>query len=170
MLIAAMILGLVGGMLYFIGGSTGVLADFWGSSMEPNPPTPWWAVAMIPVGVIGTIGGAMARWKANLAGVTLLLAGVSALAVGFASAEETFGSSSSLSSVLSMHPFIGSVLYFPPLIMLIVGGSLALSVKRETRREADNVGDLILSLVSALVTKLRRKASDANGARNVKTD
>jgi hypothetical protein len=69
-----------------------------------------------------------------------------------------------------MHPFIGSILYFPPLIMLIVGGSLALSVKRETRREADNVGDLILSLVSAVVTKLRRKASDANGARNVKTD
>ena len=164
MLIAAMILGLVGGMSYFIGGCTGALADIWGNT----EPTPWWAIAMIPVGVIGTIGGAMARWKASLAGVTLLLAGVSALAVGIASAEESFASSSGVP--LAMHPFIGSILYFPPLIMLIVGGSLALSVKRETRREADNVGDLILSLVSALVTKLRRKASDANGARNVKTD
>jgi len=160
MLIAAMILGLVGGMLYFIGGSTGVLADFWGST----EPTPWWAVAMVPVGIIGTIGGAMARWKANLAGVTLLLAGVSALAVGIASAEETFGSSSGLSSVLSMHPFFGSVLYFPPLIMLIVGGSLALSAKKDTSREADNVSDLVLSLVSTVITKLRRKPSDVNEA------
>ncbi|MFC2000649.1 hypothetical protein ACFLXE_07870, partial [Chloroflexota bacterium] len=143
-----------------------VLADMWGST----DPTPWWAVAMVPVGIIGTIGGAMARWKANIAGVMLLLAGVSALAVGIASAEETFGSYSSAMTVLSMHPFIGSIFYFPPLIMLIVGGSLAFSAKKDTSREADNVGDLVLSLVSTVITKLRRKPSDVNKAQDAKTD
>ncbi|GAG41186.1 unnamed protein product, partial [marine sediment metagenome] len=36
MLIAAMILGLIGGISYFIGGITGLIGV--------PPPTPWWSV------------------------------------------------------------------------------------------------------------------------------
>lgn len=127
MLVAAMVLGLYGGLSYFVGGGTAVVADLWGS-------TPWWAVAMIPIGVIGALGGAMARSSPSLAGIVLLLAGVSALAVGFASAEEASQSGAAASSLLSylpIHPLMGSFLFnLPALIPLIIGGCLALAAAR----------------------------------------
>ena len=124
MLIAAMILGLVGGISYFIGGITGL------TGIEGS--TPWWNVALIPAGLVGTIGGALPRHKPALAGALLLLAGVSALAVGLSSVDAIVGSPSDLSFIqfLSMHPFVGSAFYLPPLFALIIGGALALAANK----------------------------------------
>lgn len=126
MLIAAMILGLIGGISYFIGGITGL------TGVEGS--TPWWNVAMIPVGLVGIIGGALPRHKPALAGGLLLLAGVSALAVGLSSANVLIGPSSDSSlfglAFLSMHPLVGSAFYLPPLFALVIAGALALAANK----------------------------------------
>ncbi len=131
MLIAAMILGLIGGISYFIGGITGLIGV--------PPPTPWWSVALIPIGLVGTIGGALPRCKPTLAGACLILAGVSALGVGLASAEEIFGWTRdfpSLFAYLSLHPLMGSLLYVPSLFALIIGGALALAANKGLDRKS----------------------------------
>jgi len=167
MLIAAMILGLVGGLCYFIGGSAGVVADV-GGGLDP---TPWWAVALVPIGVIGTLGGAMVRWRSSMGGMLMLLAGVSALAVGIASAEELLESQGSAFLVLvSVHPFIGSVFYIPPLIALIVGGALALGTKKGARgREYEYIADVVVSVVSTLLSRLRRRTPDGGEIEDTKS-
>lgn len=134
MLIAAMILGLIGGITYFVGGGAGTVA--WSG----DGSAPWWVVSLIPIGVVGAMGGAMARTKPTIAGMVMLLAAAGALGVGFAS----FGryasdqiTSGYMSLVLPTHPFAGSLLYAPvPLLALIIGGMLALSTGKKTG--ADN--------------------------------
>lgn len=129
MLIAAMILGLVGGILYFVGGATGVIVDAWEEAAS------WWAIALIPIGLIGFIGGALARTRADLAAIFMLLAGLSALVVGLYSAQDAFGGSGLGAGYLSVHPLMSSSPFFiPPLVLLIVGGALALTAKRRLIR------------------------------------
>jgi hypothetical protein len=131
MLIAAMILGLVGGTIYFVGGGAGsiVLGD--GGS------APWWVIALIPIGAAGVMGGALVRVNSVMAGIILLLAAAAAISVGFASYEEAWdtvirqGTTNYYlipTGILSQHAFLGPLIYLPvPLLSLIIGGALALS-------------------------------------------
>lgn len=135
MLIAAMILGLIGGIIYFVGGGAGVIV--W----DGDGSAPWWMISLIPIGALGSMGAAMARTKPGLAGIIMLVAATGALGVGFASygAYNTYVSDRILSRdlLLPVHPFMGYVLYTPvPLLTLIIGGMLALSSGKKTG--ADN--------------------------------
>jgi hypothetical protein len=126
MLVAAMILGLVGGISYFVGGGAGAI--YWAEGS-----TPWWVIALIPIGAVGAIGGAMARANPGIAGSVMLLAGAAAIAVGFASYEDAFQARTFLSNLPSIpaHAFVGPLIYLPaPLLSLIVGGALALSAQK----------------------------------------
>ena len=130
MLIAAMILGLIGGITYFVGACVGVIS--W-----PDGTAPWWMISLILVGIVGAMGGAMARTKPTMAGVIMLLAAAGAIGVGFASyhAFETYVADKVLTPdiLLVEHPFMGSVIYLPvPLLTLVIGGMLALSSGKKT--------------------------------------
>ena len=133
MLIAAMILGLIGGITYFVGGGAGAIG--WGGEGS----APWWVVSLIPIGVLGAMGAALARTKPSVAGMIMLLAAAGALGVGFASFEEYASgqiSSPYMSLVLPTHAFSGSVLYAPvPLLTLVIGGMLALSSGKKSGAE-----------------------------------
>jgi hypothetical protein len=135
MLVAAMILGLIGGITYFVGGGAGTIA--W----TADGSAPWWVISLIPIGVVGAMGAAMARTKPILAGVIMLLAAAGALGIGFASfadyadRQSIAGGlpSAYLSILLPTHAFAGTLLYVPfPLLTLIIGGMLALSSGKKT--------------------------------------
>ena len=123
MLIAAMILGLIGGISYFIGGTTYIVS---------TDDYPWWGISLIPIGLVGAIGSALVLWKPNqqLSAILLLLACVSAIVVGIISFEEAAVHKSSYLSAppITTHAFGGFILYQPlPLFALIVGGALAIA-------------------------------------------
>jgi hypothetical protein len=126
MLIAAMILGLIGGTSYFVGGGAGSIA-------LGNGDAAWWVIALIPVGAAGVMGGALVRVNPGLAGIILLLAAAAAISVGFASYEEavdtvTHNNFLVAANMLPQHPFAGPLIYLPvPLLSLVIGGALALS-------------------------------------------
>jgi len=133
MLIAAMVLGLIGGITYFVGGGAGAIG--W----QGEGSAPWWVISLVPIGVLGAMGAALVRTKPSLAGMIMLLAAAGALGVGFASFEEyaaDFVTQGYVVSVLPTHAFAGSLVYFPiPLMTLIVGGVLALSSGKKTGAE-----------------------------------
>lgn len=134
MLVAAMILGLIGGTAYFVGGGAGSIA-------LGNGDAPWWVIALIPIGAAGVMGGALVRVNPGFAGVVMLLAAAAAISVGFASYEEavdmvTHNNFLMPANMLPQHPFAGPLIYLPvPLLSLVVGGALALSAGK--RRGAD---------------------------------
>lgn len=133
MLIAAMILGLIGGITYFVGGGAGVIG--WAGESS----APWWVVSLMPIGILGAMGAALVRIRPNVAGMIMMLAAASALGVGFASFEEYATehiAQGYVVSVLPTHPFAGSIVYFPiPLLTLIIGGVLALSSGKKSGLE-----------------------------------
>lgn len=130
MLIAAMILGLVGGTAYFIGGGAGAIA-------VNNGDAPWWVISLIPIGAAAVMGGALVRVNPGVAGIILLLAAAAAISIGFASYEEavdtmTFNGVFMPPATLE-HPFAGPLIYLPvPLLSLVVGGALALSAGKRS--------------------------------------
>ena len=127
MLTAAMILGLIGGLAYFIGGGAEAILTH-----ENGESIPWWVISLIPIGVIGAIGGAMVRWKPSYAGFLLLLAGVAAIAIGFVSYEEFVLEYQQYAVPLPAHPFMCWIFYLPlPLFALIIAGVLALTGRKE---------------------------------------
>ena len=133
MLIAAMILGLIGGITYFVGGCTGTISWTDGTA-------PWWVVSLIPIGVLGAMGAALARTKPSVAGMIMLLAAAGALGVGLASysAYDAYVVDRTLARdiLLPVHPFMGSVMYAPvPLLTLVIGGMLALSSGKKSGAE-----------------------------------
>ena len=133
MLIAAMILGLIGGITYFVGGGAGAVS--WGEGTAP-----WWMLSLIPIGVFGAMGGMVARTKPSLGGIAMLLAAAGAMGVGFASYNEYAGDPSLshqfVSVILPVHPFMGSLVYAPvPLLTLVIGGVLALSSGKKSATE-----------------------------------
>lgn len=137
MLIAAMVLGLIGGMTYFIGGCAGTIV--W-----PEGTAPWWVVCLIPVGAVGAMGASMARTKPALAGAIMLIAAASAMGIGFASLpdfverQNALGGlpSAYLSVLVPAHAFAGNVLVLPvSLLTLIIGGLLAISSGKKTASE-----------------------------------
>ena len=134
MLLAAMILGLVGGISYFVGGGAAVIAP--GAGINPAlgiDSVEWWMIALIAIGVVGVLGGALARVNPGLAGTILLLAAAAAISVGFASYEEavdmvTYNNFLMPPNLLPQHAFSGPLIYLPiPLLSLVIGGALALS-------------------------------------------
>jgi hypothetical protein len=133
MLIAAMVLGLIGGITYFVGGGAGAIG--W----QGEGGAPWWVISLVPIGVLGAMGAALVRTKPSLAGMVMLLAAAGALGVGFASFEEyatDYIAHNYVVSFLPTHAFGGSLLYFPvPLLTLIIGGVLALSSGRKSGAE-----------------------------------
>jgi hypothetical protein len=133
MLIAAMVLGLIGGVTYFVGGCVGVID--WGEGTAP-----WWMISLIVIGAVGAMGGPIARTKPSIAGAIMLIAAAAALCVGIASwgAYDEYVADSVLSRdiVLPMHPLMGSIIYAPvPLLTLIIGGVLALSSGKKSGAE-----------------------------------
>jgi len=134
MLIAAMILGLIGGITYFVGGCTGTISWTDGTA-------PWWVVSLIPIGAVGAMGAAMARTKPVVAGVVMLIAAVSAMGIGFASLPDFVarqGTAGGLPSeyftvLVPAHALSGNLLVAPfSLLTLIIGGMLALSSGKKT--------------------------------------
>ncbi len=135
MLVAAMILGLIGGITYFVGGCTGVIN--WEAGTAP-----WWMIMLVVIGPVGAMGASMARTKPSLAGVVMLLAAAVALGVGLASYDdvqsqfEYFWLNPSSAYALPVHPLMGSLLGLPvPLLTLVIGGMLALSSGKKTAAE-----------------------------------
>jgi hypothetical protein len=133
MLIAAMILGLIGGITYFVGGGAGAVS--WGEGTAP-----WWMLSLIPIGVLGAMGAMVVRTKPSLGGIVMLLAALGALGVGFASYNDYAGDPSIshqfASVILPVHPFMGSLMYAPvPLLTLVIGGVLALSSGKKSGAE-----------------------------------
>jgi hypothetical protein len=133
MLIAAMILGLIGGITYFVGGCVGVIT--W-----PDGTAPWWMIMLVVIGPVGAMGAAMARTKPSLAGTVMLVAAAAALGVGLASYSsfESYVSDMVISPdiALPVHPFMGSLFSVPvPLLTLVIGGMLALSSGKTTAAE-----------------------------------
>ena len=135
MLIAAMILGLIGGITYFVGGCAGVIG--W-----EDGTAPWWMIMLVVIGPVGAMGAAMARTKPQLAGMIMLLAAAAALGVGLASYSDfqarSMDTMLSLSRDVSLpaHPFMGSLFSVPvPLLTLVIGGMLALSSGKATAAE-----------------------------------
>ena len=136
MLIAAMILGLIGGITYFVGGCTGIVS--WPDTISETAP--WWMIMVTAIGAAGAMGAAMARTKPTTAGIVMLFAAAVALGVGIASfnAYDGYVADGTLPSDihLPVHPFAGYVLYLPvPLLTLIIGGVLALSSGKKTGAE-----------------------------------
>ena len=129
MLIAAMILGLIGGISYFVGGGAGVVS--WGAGTAP-----WYMISLIPIGVLGAMGGMVARTKPSMGGIIMLVTAAAAMGVGFASFAKYSSdqiNSTYMSLVLPTHPFAGSIISAPvPLLCLVVGGALALSSGKKT--------------------------------------
>jgi len=130
MLIAAMILGLIGGITYFIGGISAVTTVSWEELINYHTGPPWWAVSMIPVGLVGTFGAYLAYRKPNAGAVLLLLTSVSAIAIGIASFQRTFeldlDGGGFIPPMLSAHPFAGPFIYLPgPILAVIVATALA---------------------------------------------
>jgi len=128
-----MILGLIGGITYFVGGGAGAVS--WGEG-----PAPWWMLSLIPIGVLGAMGGMLVRTKPSLGGIIMLLAALGALGVGFASYNDYAGDASIshqfASVILPVHPFMGSLMYAPvPLLTLVIGGVLALSSGKKSGAE-----------------------------------
>lgn len=132
MLIAAMVLGLIGGITYFVGGCTGVIV--W-----EDGTAPWWMILLVVIGPVGAMGAAMARTKPSMAGLVMLLAAAVAMGVGLASYTdfvETVGDPGLADLALPVHPFMGAALGLPvPLLGLVVGGMLALSSGQKTGAE-----------------------------------
>jgi hypothetical protein len=134
MLIAAMILGLIGGITYFVGGCVGVIG--W-----EDGTAPWWMIMLVVIGPVGAMGAAMARTKPSLAGMVMLVAAAAALGVGLASYSDFqshFGNTLNVSPELALpvHPFMGSLFSIPvPLLTLVIGGMLALSTGKTTAAE-----------------------------------
>ncbi len=127
MLIAAMVLGLIGGITYFVGGGAGAIG------YSSTGATPWWIIALIPIGAVGIIGAALVRVKPSLAGSILLLAGAAAISVGFASYEDAAVVHGLSLSWFPQHSFAGPLIYLPvPLLSLVVGGALALSAGKKS--------------------------------------
>jgi len=137
MLIAAMVLGLIGGITYFVGGCAGTIS--WGEGTAP-----WWVISLIPIGAVGAMGAAMARTKPMTAGAVMLLAAAGAMGVGFASLPDfinrldTVGEvpSNYLTVLVPAHALTGNLLVVPfSLLTLIIGGMLAISTGKKTAAE-----------------------------------
>jgi len=137
MLIAAMVLGLIGGITYFVGGCAGTIS--WGEGTAP-----WWVISLIPIGAVGAMGAAMARTKPLTAGAVMLLAAAGAMGVGFASLPDfinrldTAGEvpSNYLTVLVPAHALTGNLLVVPfSLLTLIIGGMLAISTGKKTAAE-----------------------------------
>ena len=127
MLIAAMVLGLIGGITYFVGGGAGAIG------YSSTGATPWWIIALIPIGAVGIIGAALVRVKPSLAGSILLLAGAAAISVGFASFEDAANNGRLFVGPLPVHAFAGPTGWLPvPLLALIIAGALALAAGKKS--------------------------------------
>jgi hypothetical protein len=136
MLIAAMILGLIGGITYFVGGCAGIVS--WPDTISETAP--WWMIMVVVIGAVGAMGASMARTKPTMAGAIMLLAAAVALGVGIASynAYDGYVADRTIARdiYLPVHPFMGYALYVPvPLLTLIIGGMLALSSGKKTGAE-----------------------------------
>jgi hypothetical protein len=133
MLIAAMVLGLIGGVTYFVGGLSAVTTVSWEDIFETHTGPPWWVIALIPIGFVGAVGGLLVCTKTSLGIASLALASVAALATGIASFEQSFELDNTLFAppILPAHPFAGLAIYLPvPLLALIIATALAYTAKK----------------------------------------
>lgn len=130
----------------------------------------WWAIALIPIGLVGFIGGTLARTRADLAAIFMLLAGLSALVVGLYSAEDAFEGSGFAAGYLSLHPLMSSSPFFiPPLVLLIVGGALALAAKKAPDTKSAPQEIPFSALISSLIAKVLPGYSSSNEQKKTKS-
>ena len=133
MLLAAMILGIVGGVTYFAGGISAVTSVSWEQIFQTHTGPPWWTVILIPIGLVGLFGGVLVYWKPKAGAILLALASISAMAAGIASFQQSFqiSTASFIPPILPAHPFATPLLYLPgPLLALTVGAALAFAAMK----------------------------------------
>lgn len=139
MLIAAMILGLIGGISYFIRGITlaVILVD-----------PPWWVVSLIIVGIVSTIGSALILQKPSqqvyklfpLSAILLLLAGLSAIVVVIQSysCDDAIKPYDIIPHIITSPTMMDSILYNPlNMFFLISAGIIAIIGRQKTAVELE---------------------------------
>ncbi|MDY6917004.1 MAG: hypothetical protein SVP26_03525 [Chloroflexota bacterium] len=133
MLTAAMVIGVLGGVAYLMAGLVAAVlgvpaGDTWSSVALVGAPV--WLVMLIPIGLMGIIGGALGRRRPTEAGILLWLASGALVVVGLVSVHDMLRLIGD--SPLSLHGYesvivFALVLYFVAgLFALMGGGTLAL--------------------------------------------
>ncbi|MBM4461967.1 MAG: hypothetical protein FJ012_01355 [Chloroflexi bacterium] len=112
MLIAAMVLGLLVGVGEFLGG-LGYLAAIAADSGVIH----WWAVALVPIGLVATLGGVLALSRPGMAAILLLSSCVANAVVGLVS--------------IGLDEIGGSFLLWPAVFLALAG---ALALGKQLRR------------------------------------
>jgi hypothetical protein len=115
MLITAMVLGLLVGVGEFLGG-LGILVD----SAAHSAVIHWWAVALVPIGLVATFGGVSALSRPGIAAILLLSSCVANVVVGLVSIALDEGADSLLM----------------PAVLLALAGALALGKQLRGRPSA----------------------------------
>ena len=129
MLLAAMILGLIGGTSYFIMGIVGhIVPEMY------HHGTPWWITSLMPIGLVAFAGGILVHWEPKLGTALFALASASAITIGLTSYKSAWEE--------------GGVFFPPgvelmeleyvvtnPLFMLIVAAGLATLAEFKKKRQ-----------------------------------
>jgi hypothetical protein len=134
MLLAAMILGLIGGLSYALGGASALTSVPWEEVVVYHTGPPWWVVTMIPIGVVGAVGGALVYWKPKHGAALLFLAASGAILTGLLAMQESFEleRQTYTPGILPMHPFSGPIVAFPvPLFAHVIALALAVAFIRK---------------------------------------
>jgi hypothetical protein len=136
MLLIAMILGLVGGLSYALGGASALTSVPWEEVVVYHTGPPWWVVTLIPIGLVGAAGGALVYWRPKIGAALLFLAVFGAVLTGLMAMQESYELDGQVygTQILPMHPFGGPFLVFPvPLFALVTAIALAMAFLRKPR-------------------------------------
>jgi hypothetical protein len=134
MLLAAMILGLIGGLSYALGGASALTSVPWEEVVVYHSGPPWWVVTLIPIGVVGAAGGTLVYWKPKLGAALLFLAAFGAILTGLLAMQESYELERAefAPQLLPLHPFSGPVMFFPvPLFAHVIAIALAMAFIRK---------------------------------------
>ncbi len=133
MLLIAMILGLIGGLSYALGGASALTSVAWEEVVVYHTGPPWWVVTLIPIGLVGATGGALVYWRPNIGAALLFLAIFGAVLTGLMAMQDSYEVEGQfLGQILPMHPFAGPLMIFPvPIFALVTALALTMAFLRK---------------------------------------
>jgi len=134
MLVIAMILGLIGGLSYALGGASALTSVAWEEVVVYHTGPPWWVVTLIPIGLVGATGGALVYWRPKIGAALMFLAVFGAVLTGLMAMQESWELEGQLygMQILPVHPFGGPFMIFPvPLFSLVSAIALAMAFIRK---------------------------------------